>query len=114
MCESSHQDDLPPTDGKGQRRLSYSCGPLTSYQRLLRKGSPEVRYHYCPLNQKRIELVPTNPGSDWRDLPNTVVELEDGTITSCADGERSCEPACRQEGTVIPWFLPHRATRYWY
>ena len=34
-----------------------------------------------PLNQKRVELVPTNPGSDWRDLPITVVELEDGTIT---------------------------------
>ena len=85
MSESSHQDDLPPTDGKGQRRLSYSCGPLTSYQRLLRKGSPEVRYHYCrqlsPLNQKRVELVPTIPGSDWRDLPNIVVELEDGTMT---------------------------------
>ena len=34
-----------------------------------------------PLNQKRVELVPTNPGSDCRDLPITVVELEDGTIT---------------------------------
>ena len=34
-----------------------------------------------PLNQKRVELVPTNPGSDWRDLPNIVVELEDGTMT---------------------------------
>merc|ERR1719192_650976 len=76
--------DLPPTDGQRKRTRSYSCAPLTSYQRLLRKDSRELRYHYSRelslLNQKRIQLVPTTPGSDWRCLPNTEVELEDGTM----------------------------------
>ena len=127
--------DLPPTDGRRRRNRSYRCDPLTSYQRLLRKDSPDVRNHCSReqqslLNRKRIELVPTTPGSDWRSLPNTVVELGDGTMTrrleythpdttgrmravcSCADGESGCDPACRQEGTLIPWYLPHKATRY--
>jgi DNA (cytosine-5)-methyltransferase 1 len=34
-----------------------------------------------PLVEARMELIPTEPGSDWRDLPNIVVKLNDGTYT---------------------------------
>jgi len=29
----------------------------------------------APLIEKRFELIPTAPGSDWRDLPNTVSHI---------------------------------------
>ena len=36
---------------------------------------------YNPLVEKRFELIPITSGSDWRDLPNDVVRLSDGTFS---------------------------------
>jgi hypothetical protein len=33
------------------------------------------------LVEKRMELIPTEEGSDWRDLPNIVTKLSDGTYS---------------------------------
>lgn len=42
--------------------------------------------HICkdmgPLVAARMSLIPSKPGSDWRDLPNIVVRLSDGTLTN--------------------------------
>ena len=46
---------------------------------------PVLRDHICkemaPLVEARISQVPTSVGSDWRDLPNIVLMLNDGTFT---------------------------------
>ena len=46
---------------------------------------PVLRDHICkemnPLVAVRMRYIPTAPGSDWRDLPNTIVRLSDGTYT---------------------------------
>ena len=59
---------------------------LTQYQRVMQRGSEGLYYdHECAslsaLNEKRCELIPKKPGSDWRDLPNIAVTLRDGTVT---------------------------------
>jgi hypothetical protein len=33
------------------------------------------------LVEKRMELIPTDEGSDWRDLPNIVTKLSDGSYS---------------------------------
>ena len=42
--------------------------------------------HVCkdlgPLVDARMEQIPTKTGSDWRDLPNIVIKLSDGTYTN--------------------------------
>lgn len=35
----------------------------------------------APVVEARIAQIPTSVGSDWRDLPNIVVRLSDGTFT---------------------------------
>lgn len=94
--------------------------------------------HICkdmsPLVQARIELIPIYEGSDWRDLPNKKVTLSDGTTTNllmythyikndrhangvfrgvcrCVIG-LNCNPQDRQTNTIIPWCLPHTASRH--
>ena len=46
---------------------------------------PLLRDHICkemsPLVAARMSYIPLAPGADWRDLPNTVVRLSDGTKT---------------------------------
>ena len=46
---------------------------------------PVLRDHICkemnPLVAVRMRYIPTAPGSDWRDLPNSIVRLSDGTYT---------------------------------
>ena len=41
-----------------------------------------LRDHICKemsaLTAARMRHIPTEPGSDWRDLPNVVVRLPDG------------------------------------
>lgn len=41
--------------------------------------------HVCKemslLVEARMSYIPTASGSDWRDLPNIVVQLSDGTFT---------------------------------
>ena len=84
----------------------------------------------------RFELIPTTPGSDWRDLPNKVMQLKDGTwakkllyhfndvkqgksstgakrgVCPCADGKSKCDPTEKQDRTVVPWCLPHTGARH--
>lgn len=42
--------------------------------------------HICkdlgPLVEARMGYIPIKTGSDWRDLPNIVVRLSDGTYTA--------------------------------
>ncbi len=85
-----------------------------------------------------MERIPTNPGADWRDLPNDVVKLSDGTWTNklvythhdreqgkgpngakrgvchCAEEKRGfkCVKPDKQENTLIPWCLPHTSNRH--
>lgn len=86
-----------------------------------------------PLNEARMSLVPLRPGADWRNLPNVEYPLRDGARTAVlrythmdAEAGRRCGvcpcmalPAKErskakhtgQEGTLIPWCLPHTAAR---
>ena len=58
---------------------------LTSYQKLMRQGLNRVSLHFNsnldPVQLKRLELVPQEPGADWRDLPNEVYRLSDGSYS---------------------------------
>lgn len=44
-----------------------------------------LKDHVCkllqPLSIARISYIPRVPGADWRDLPNIVVQLSDGSYT---------------------------------
>lgn len=44
-----------------------------------------VRHHLMtelsPLEQARLDHIPKLPGANWRDLPDIVVRLRDGTYT---------------------------------
>ena len=68
----------------------YGSKPKTQFQRLIRKahgGSGEETLHqhfskpFAPLVEERMRLVPLQPGSDWRDLPNICVKLKNGMTT---------------------------------
>ena len=73
--------DLPEIrNGDQQIEMKYD-EPETHFQRMMRKQctGPKaqiMRDHVCkkmnPLVEKRMEYIPTNPGSDWRDLPNKI------------------------------------------
>lgn len=78
--------DLPRIcNGANKIEIEYGSMPETHFQRLVRTKdeNAKLRDHICknmaPLIQARICRVPTTPGSDWRDLPNTSVALSDGT-----------------------------------
>ena len=143
--------DLPEiVNGAKQEEISYVSEPQSPFQKWMRSGggvhlletdsstSNVLRDHICkdmaPLVEARIAYIPSKPGSDWRDLPNTVVRLKDGTesvklrythddkngrssnealrgVCSCAEG-RPCEPHDRQHNTLIPWCLPHTGNRH--
>ncbi len=66
---------------------SYNCEPRTHFQKMMRRNVESnglidhITKVMSPLVEARMALIPTLPGSDWRDLPNTVVKLSDGTYT---------------------------------
>ncbi|CAI8039043.1 DNA (cytosine-5)-methyltransferase 1 [Geodia barretti] len=88
-----------------------------------------------PLVAARMRHIPVLPGADWRYLPNIEVRLSDGAwakklkythhdkrngrdpngslrgVCSCAES-KSCDPADKQFGTLIPWCLPHTGNRH--
>ena len=72
--------DLPKI-GNGEDKLERSYGgeAKSHFQKNIRKGSKVLRDHItknmAPLTVARIELIPTAPGSEWRNLPNKVVKL---------------------------------------
>jgi len=132
--------DLPQIEnGESRDVMKYSKPPQSHFQRNIRKGTKDLYDHVtkkmAPLIVKRFEFIPTEPGSDWRDLPNTVVELSDGSKTRklvylhndkvhgksstgdfrgvcpCADGKK-CDPKDKQTNTLVPWCLPHTGNRH--
>ena len=133
--------DLPKIrNGADKVEISYGGEAKSHFQKKIRKGSEVLRDHVtknmAPLIEARFELIPTTPGSDWRDLPNKVMTLKDGTtvkklmyhhidakygrhpttgtktgVCSCMDGKSKCEPNDKQDRTLIPWCLPHTSAR---
>jgi len=133
--------DLPKIkNGADKLEISYGGEAVSHFQKKIRKGSEVLRDHVtknmAPLIEARFELIPTAPGSDWRDLPNKVMTLKDGStvkklqylyddvkhgrsstgakrgVCSCADGKSKCEPSDKQDRTLIPWCLPHTSARH--
>jgi len=133
--------DLPRIkNGAAKLEISYGGEARSNFQKKIRRGSEVLRDHctknMAPLIEARFELIPTAPGSDWRDLPNKVMTLKDGSqcrkliycyndvkhgksstgakrgVCSCADGKNKCDPADKQQNTLIPWCLPHTSNRH--
>lgn len=134
--------DLPPVkNGANNDVLSYAMPPKNSFQKMVRNNNKKdvLRDHVCKemsaLVEARFKYVPHSPGSDWRDLPNIIIRLNDGEYTkklkythndlkngksssgalrgvcACAEG-KSCDPMDRQFNTLIPWCLPHTGNRH--
>lgn len=132
--------DLPElvVNSKQKESMSYAEGrELTTFQKSLRGDSKHLTNHWIfdvsPIVKARFERIPREPGSDWRDLPNDVVPLKDGTFSQylfydytykskrydkklhgvcpCVNGKK-CDPADKQVETLIPWCLVHTADRH--
>ncbi|KAJ9600521.1 hypothetical protein L9F63_026341, partial [Diploptera punctata] len=134
--------DLPEIrNGHKKEEMPYGGEPMSHFQRMIRGNQyqPILRDHICkdmaPIIEARIANIPTASGSDWRDLPNIVVRLSDGTYTkklqylhhdkkngksstgafrgvcTCATG-KACDPMDKQYNTLIPWCLPHTGNRH--
>lgn len=133
--------DLPRIkNGHSKLEISYGSEAYSNFQKKIRRGSEVLRDHItkdmAPLIEARFSLIPTAPGSDWRDLPNKVMTLKDGSqcrklvycyndkkqgrsstgafrgVCSCADGVSKCDPADKQQNTLVPWCLPHTSNRH--
>ena len=136
--------DLPSIGQKNEDVMSYGRDPISDFQRSMRRGVPDselrdhVRKMMSCLVEKRIEYIPREAGSDWRDLPNILVKLADGTyadklvykyddwktgrskkgvkrgVCACKNGKQglSCDPGDKQGNTLIPWCLPHTSNRH--
>jgi len=142
--------DLPPIpSGHDNQSIPYSYkakgkvhdGKHESHlQKMFKSHNPpgsQLSDHICKdvnaLCLERIRHVPTTPGSDWRDLPNTVVKLDDGRVTkklhypykkpdgtrgvcSCSLSSKKrmhfCDADDKQSETMIAWSLPHTADRH--
>nr|XP_034181295.1 DNA (cytosine-5)-methyltransferase 1-like isoform X2 [Osmia lignaria] len=134
--------DLPEIkNGWNKEEMPYNSEPLSHFQRKMRgkQYQPVLKDHICkemaPLVEARMAHIPIASGSDWRDLPNIAVRLNDGTyskkleytyddkkagrsstgayrgVCSCCIG-KSCDPTDRQFNTLIPWCLPHTGNRH--
>lgn len=81
--------DLPTIEnGFNKREFAYGGEAESHFQRLMRSrcSTNVVKDHICkemaPLVEARMSYIPLRPGSDWRDLPNMIVRLKDGTFTN--------------------------------
>ena len=81
--------DLPGIkNGCNRADMMYDSEPVSAFQKLMRKNfvSKIVLDHICkemtPLVEARITQIPLTPGSDWRDLPNKIMRLSDGSFTN--------------------------------
>lgn len=105
--------DLATMDG------SYSSAPASAYQRRMREngGAAPMDHaprHLTPVNQARVLAIhPDSAGADWRDLPNDVVLMVDGTYTKrlVYDPVTGAVGDVSQRNTLIPWTLAHTADR---
>jgi len=136
--------DLPKiANGANELTIPYGDKELSHFQRKIRAGSTGLKDHItkkmAPLIEARMELIPTLPGSDWRDLPNKAMKLKDGSmckdlqylyhdakqgksksgakrgVCPCMeskDEKRKCDPQAKQQNTLIPWCLPHTSNRH--
>ncbi|XP_066253971.1 DNA (cytosine-5)-methyltransferase PliMCI-like [Euwallacea similis] len=140
ICVRDAMADLPDIqNGCSLLEMPYDSEAISHFQRIIRgpKESQLVRDHICKemsaMVVARISHIPTSPGSDWRDLPNIVVKLSDGTtsgvllypykskkqksldpprgVCACAKGG-PCDPTDKQVNTLIPWCLPHTGDRH--
>ena len=64
--------DLPPLAiREGSEEVDYASPPQTSYQRVMRRGSPKLYNHFAGAlsreNLERVKHIP--PGASWRDIP---------------------------------------------
>ena len=77
--------DLPLNVSKVGKNYPDVKKPLTTYQEIMRRGSKKLTLHFTKnltdIIYERIKLIPTTLGSDWRDLPNKLVKLPDGSFT---------------------------------
>ena len=139
--------DLPEVEsGASREKRGYKMRPQSHFQRRMRTdrttgGTMTVlQDHIClgfnPLINERMRHIPLEVGSDWRDLPNIVVRLSDGTFTDkmiykyrqngsttpnavcrCQDDDnfrskrKSCDPQDHQSNTLIPWAMNHTGAR---
>ncbi|XP_030756300.1 DNA (cytosine-5)-methyltransferase 1-like [Sitophilus oryzae] len=140
ICVRDAMADLPDIkNGSNRLEIPYNEDPTSHFQKLMRgsENNELVRDHICKemsaMVEARISQIPTAPGSDWRDLPNISVKLNDGTMSNillypyrskkqkssdpprgvcvCAKGG-PCDPTDKQNNTLIPWCLPHTADRH--
>ncbi|OAD57514.1 DNA (cytosine-5)-methyltransferase 1 [Eufriesea mexicana] len=134
--------DLPEIrNGWNKEEMSYTNEPISHFQKKMRGKQYQLllRDHICkemaPLVEARMAHIPIANGSDWRDLPNIGVRLNNGTysktleythddkkvgrsstgayrgVCSCCTGKQ-CDPTDRQFNTLIPWCLPHTGNRH--
>ena len=141
--------DLPVIEnGWSEDVMDYEKPPQSPFQRFMRAKTEDqgglldhVCKDMCPLVEARMALIPRIPGSDWRDLPNVRVQLNDGTWTDvleythddvekgrgkngslrgvckCAQfkNKKKEDANCtqyKQGNTIIPWCLPHTSNRH--
>lgn len=139
--------DLPEIEsGCSEVKQQYRTGPKCHFQRLTRQKMAQdelLSDHVCKemssLVNARMSMIPTTPGADWRDLPNVVMLLSDGTFTEkleygyndvekgkgragrlrgvcqCAQfkvKKNRCNVTDKQTNTLIPWCLPHTSNRH--
>ncbi|KPM08488.1 DNA (cytosine-5)-methyltransferase-like protein 1 [Sarcoptes scabiei] len=111
-----HLDQLRPYKIDYNDKISY-------FQKILRKPDCQtVEYHHCKkiseLNMKRIEMIPQEFNSDWRDLPNIECILSNGKTTDKLDYIRKSvrksshsKVGRKKQNTLIPWCLANTADR---
>ena len=74
--------DLPKiNNGESKEVMKYGGNQKSHFQKHIRNSGDKLYDHItkklAPLIVKRFEYISSTPGSDWRDLPNKVVELSD-------------------------------------
>ena len=127
-----------PLIREGESQMQYMGEARSHLQKKLRMNSQLLFDHVTrsvdPLSSMRISMIPAVPGGcDWRDLPNKAVTLKDGTtigrlryefedvkngrgstgakrgVCGCMEGGK-CDPADKQDKTLIPWHLVHTSS----
>mgnify|MGYP002628180812 CR=1 FL=1 len=101
--------DLPVIPaGHDKVTMDYSSEPQSQMQRRFRSCSRQLEDHITKslnsLQQERIRMVPTDPGADWRDIPNQRRSLDDGRETRwlTAFTEKLCQLFLMLFALIIP------------